>query len=105
MYESPFFDKVAGHRSAILLNKRLWHRCFNVNFVKFLRTLKKKTYPPSNLRQKSIMLHFPFQPCIRTKFFIFIYIRHYVASNDVERREKASNMKPKYLFFNRKTLF
>ena len=42
MYESPFFDKVAGHRSAILLNKRLWHRCFNVNFVKFLRTLKKK---------------------------------------------------------------
>ena len=25
-------------RPATLLKKRLWHRCFNVNFVKFLRT-------------------------------------------------------------------
>ena len=25
-------------RSANLLNKRLWHRCFTVNFAKFLRT-------------------------------------------------------------------
>ena len=25
-------------RSATLLKKRLWHRCFAVNFVKFLRT-------------------------------------------------------------------
>ena len=28
----------AGLRSATLLKKRLWHRCFPVNFVKFLRT-------------------------------------------------------------------
>ena len=34
-----FFDKVAGLRPAILLKMRLWHRCFPVNFVKFLRTL------------------------------------------------------------------
>ena len=27
-----------GPRSATLLKKRLWHRCFPVNFVKFLRT-------------------------------------------------------------------
>ena len=33
-----FFDKVAGLRPAALLEKRLWHRCFPVNFVKFLRT-------------------------------------------------------------------
>ena len=26
-------------RPATLLKKRLWHRCFPVNFVKFLRTL------------------------------------------------------------------
>ena len=26
-------------RSATLLKKRLWHRCFSVNFAKFLRTL------------------------------------------------------------------
>ena len=30
--------KVAGLKSATLLKKRLWHRCFPVNFVKFLRT-------------------------------------------------------------------
>ena len=33
-----FFDKVAGLRPATLLKKRLWHRSFAVNFVKFLRT-------------------------------------------------------------------
>ena len=27
-----------GLRPAILLKKRLWHKCFPVNFVKFLRT-------------------------------------------------------------------
>ena len=31
-----FFDKVAA---GTLLKKRLWQRCFPVNFVKFLRTL------------------------------------------------------------------
>ena len=36
--QSLFFNKVAGLRSATLLKKRLWHRCFPVNFVKFLRT-------------------------------------------------------------------
>ena len=35
---SLFFNKVAGLRSATLLKKRLWHRCFPVNFVKFIRT-------------------------------------------------------------------
>ena len=32
------FNKVAGLRAATLLRKRLWHRCFPVVFVKFLRT-------------------------------------------------------------------
>ena len=35
--QSFFFNKVAGLRHATLLKKRLWHRCFPVNFVKFLR--------------------------------------------------------------------
>ena len=35
---SPFFNKVAGLRPATLLKRSLWHRCFPVNFVKFLRT-------------------------------------------------------------------
>ena len=32
------FNKVAGLMPATLLKKRLWHRCFPVNFSKFLRT-------------------------------------------------------------------
>ena len=35
--QSLFFNKVEGFRPATLLKKRLWHRCFPVNFVKFLR--------------------------------------------------------------------
>ena len=37
MPESPF-NKVAGLRAAALLKKRLWHRCFPVNFAKFKST-------------------------------------------------------------------
>ena len=36
--QSLFFDKVAGLSHAALLKKRPWHRCFPVNFAKFLRT-------------------------------------------------------------------
>ena len=36
--QSLLFNKVAGLRPATVLKKRLWHRCFPVNFVKFLRT-------------------------------------------------------------------
>ena len=36
--QSLFFNKVAGHRPATLLKKRLWHRCFPANFMIFLRT-------------------------------------------------------------------
>ena len=34
--QSLFFKIVAGLRPATLLKKRLWHRCFPVNFAKFL---------------------------------------------------------------------
>ena len=36
--QSLYLNKVAGMRSAILLKKRLWHRCFPVKFAKFPRT-------------------------------------------------------------------
>ena len=35
--QSLFFNKVAG-ASCNVIKKRLWHRCFPVNFAKFLRT-------------------------------------------------------------------
>ena len=36
--QSLFFNKPAGLSPEILLKKKLCHRCFSVNFVKFLRT-------------------------------------------------------------------
>ena len=36
--QSLFFNKIAGLRPATLSKKKLWHRCFPVNFVEFLRT-------------------------------------------------------------------
>ena len=36
--QSLFFNNVASLRPVTLLKRRLWHRCFPVNFVKFLRT-------------------------------------------------------------------
>ena len=36
--QSLLLNKVAGLYPATLLKERLWHRCFRVNFVKFVRT-------------------------------------------------------------------
>ena len=36
--QSLFFNKVAGLGPVTLLKKRLEHKCFPVNFAKFLRT-------------------------------------------------------------------
>ena len=41
--QSIFFNKVIGLWSTTLLTKRLQHRCFPVNFAKFLRTLFNST--------------------------------------------------------------
>ena len=38
LYQSLFFNKVEDLSPATLLKQRLWHRCFPVNFRKFLRT-------------------------------------------------------------------
>ena len=38
LYQSLFFNKIAGLRLATLLKRRLWHRCFPKNFAKFFRT-------------------------------------------------------------------
>ena len=38
LYQSLFLNKAKGLRPVTLLKSRLWHRCFAVNFAKFLRT-------------------------------------------------------------------
>ena len=39
------FNGVSGLRPETLLRKRLQHRCFQVNFVKLLRTIFYRTRP------------------------------------------------------------
>ena len=36
--QSLFVNKISGLRPATLLKKKLWHKSFPVNFMKFLRT-------------------------------------------------------------------
>ena len=43
--QSLFFNKATDLRSATLLKKKFWHRCFPVNFAKFLRTLFLQNTP------------------------------------------------------------
>ena len=38
-----FYNKVSAPEPATLLKKRLWHRCFPMNFAKFLRTPFQRT--------------------------------------------------------------
>ena len=38
LYQSLFFNKVAGLGPATVLKKRLWHKCFPENFAIFIRT-------------------------------------------------------------------
>ena len=43
--QSLFFKNVAGFRRATLLKKKLWNKCFLVNFAKFSRTPFYRTLP------------------------------------------------------------
>ena len=54
--QSPFFNKAAGHRLPTLLKKRLKHRCFPVNFVKFLRAPFYRTPPGECFSQVSVFI-------------------------------------------------
>ena len=57
--QSLFFNKVTGVRCATLLKKRIWHRCFPVNFTKFLRTpfLQKPVATTEKVKQTHIILN------------------------------------------------
>ena len=57
--QNLFFNKFGGLRPAVLLKKRLRHRCFLVSFAKFLETISlmnifKFKY---ELRQNPVYLH------------------------------------------------
>ena len=62
-----FFNKVADLRPATLFKKRHWHRCFPMNFTKFLRIpFLQNTYG-------GCFWHFPLG--IAHQFFLFIRLR------------------------------
>ena len=49
-YQSLFpFNKVVGLRPATLLKNRPWHRCFPVNFVKFLGATIFRTHADNSV--------------------------------------------------------
>ena len=74
--QTLFFNKVADLRPATFLKKRLWHRCFPVNFAKFGRTpflqntsgrLLLYIFKLLNWREKSFLINgeFSFQITVR----------------------------------------
>ena len=65
MRESLFFNKISGLRPATLLKKRLWHRCFPMNFVKFLRT------PFLQNTSGRLLLHFTFGRTLIKKLMVW----------------------------------
>ena len=66
--QSLFLNKVAGLRSATFLKKRLWHRCFPVNFAKFLKQLYSK-----NISDDCFCKNF-------SNYIGYIYIGYYTTS-------------------------
>ena len=80
--QSLFFNKVARLRLATLLKKRLWHRCFPVNFAKFLRTpflteqlrwqlLEGNSNVYSNCRYLQIVVNYNAKSPILSSFLIW----------------------------------
>ena len=58
-------------KQATLLKKRLWHKCFPVNFVEFLGSKSCKT-PLKFLRKKVFKLHIFFWGGYRLETFLLV---------------------------------
>ena len=57
--QSLFFSKVTGLRDTTLSKKRLWHRCFPVNFVKLLNiTIEHVWWLLLSLRHLKLRINF-----------------------------------------------
>ena len=50
LWQTLFFNKVAGLKPANLLKKRLRHKCFSLNFVKFLETTSLRATVSQNMK-------------------------------------------------------
>ena len=68
--QSLFFNKATGLRPATLLKKKLWRRCFPVNFAKFLRTLFLQNTPGRLILEFQLFILCSF---METFIDVFIY--------------------------------
>ena len=73
------FNKVAGLRSAASLKKRLWHRCFSVNFAKSLRTPMHRTHLDDCFSGRLLL---------KFQTYIYIYFK-YISRVKIKRRSKV----------------
>ena len=64
LWQSLFFTEAAGFRSVTLLKKRLWQRCFPVNFANFLRTPFYKTPLDDCFRINGLHFYLPWVVCV-----------------------------------------
>ena len=73
MCQILFFNKATGLRLATLLKKRLWRRCFPVNFAKFLRTHFLQNIPGRLLIRIGEVMSRKGPPTLRKLSFQFRY--------------------------------
>ena len=92
--ESLFFNKIAGLSPTTLLKKRLWHKCFPVNFTKFLRTPFLQ-----NISGRLLLKH------VQMTFFFFfeLFIFFTLTLMDICFLEYFSQSSKKYLDVNIKS--
>ena len=81
--QSLLFNKITDLKAATLLKKKLWHKCFPVNFAKFLRT-------PYLQNTSERLLLILFVAC----FFIFSFTKNF-------RNEKVASCEKSRLVENR----
>ena len=56
--QNHFLNKATGLRPVTLLKKRLWHKCYPVNLVNFLRNHSNRTSPTDYFLIKLLAFNF-----------------------------------------------
>ena len=93
--QSLFLNNVAGLRFAFLLKERPWHRCFSVNFLKFLRTPLLQ-----NINGRLLLVFKNFVNSIRKHLCLSL-----LACNSVKKRLQYSCFSVKFTKFQRTPVF
>ena len=98
--QSLFLNKVAGLSPAILSKKRLWRRCFPVNFAKFLRTPFLTEHP------RWLLLTLAVSVSVSTLYFLLDVFSFFTTLfHDYWERIACKVGFPLVDFFHRKRLF